>query len=390
MHNDIIYRKNYKLPNGDTGVSGSSLPLPYESKILHIENVSYDPTDNSLYGNNPKITRRIYDLENLREVIHSPYTQNLVKNRLMVGFYSHKSRFNSNRQEGYAYLDHNKEKILITIPSHVTTKLSVGNKNIAHTEEVMDTPTGKIVANLIKSKIGGWSSSANGIDGGSDTPSIVTQFNGFDYVILPGIPGNRNLQEAMQMLQELANQIQIPYEQIQEGIEDIKLEGFQTIMGSSAFKTFVNKEVQKKLTGIKNIVESAQINIGIKPNKNKSIECKIEEIINFINSPFANKHNSINKKDNNLLERLRIKLRIDRWKSDIAENKINQILEAIDTSKVQETKTILNILNDCKDSLKKSHYKDIPVVNNNNINQNQSKNPKKDSSANNIVDSILK
>ena len=62
---------------------------------------------------------------------------------------------------------------------------------VSHTQELLDTETGKIVAGLHASRVGGFSWACQGKDGRQSRPSILSGFSGFDYVLQPGFSGNR-------------------------------------------------------------------------------------------------------------------------------------------------------------------------------------------------------
>ena len=81
------------------------------------------------------------------------------------------------------------------IPSNVTTKFNVSaDGTVTHAQEILDTETtetGRIVSRLNESRVGGLSWACPGNDGGSKSPSKLTGFAGFDYVLNPGFSANR-------------------------------------------------------------------------------------------------------------------------------------------------------------------------------------------------------
>jgi len=82
--------------------------------------------------------------------------------------------------------------VVSNIPSNVTTAFTIGDDGtVIHTQEILDTETGQIVAGLNKSKVGGFSWACPGRDGGAIGATRLTGFAGFDYVLNPGFAMNR-------------------------------------------------------------------------------------------------------------------------------------------------------------------------------------------------------
>ncbi|EKK2558537.1 head processing protein, partial [Escherichia coli] len=68
-------------------------------------------------------------------------------------------------------------------PSNRTIDISIDDNGIVtHTQEILDTDTGRIVQGMINSGAGGWSWATSGPD---SSVSLVKSFHGFDYVTVP-------------------------------------------------------------------------------------------------------------------------------------------------------------------------------------------------------------
>ena len=84
------------------------------------------------------------------------------------------------------------QMVVNNTPSNVTTTLRVDDQgNVSHSQEILDTDTGKIVAALNKSRVGGFSWAAPGRDGGSAGATRLSVLAGFDFVLNPGYNANR-------------------------------------------------------------------------------------------------------------------------------------------------------------------------------------------------------
>ncbi|HAW5894198.1 TPA: head processing protein, partial [Escherichia coli] len=76
-----------------------------------------------------------------------------------------------------------KPVVLENVPSNRTIDISIDDNGIVtHTQEILDTDTGRIVQGMINSGAGGWSWATSGPD---YSVSLVKSFHGFDYVTVP-------------------------------------------------------------------------------------------------------------------------------------------------------------------------------------------------------------
>lgn len=131
--------------------------------------------------------KRNYLLESVRGMIESPQTQELLRLGEAFGYYGHQSRQRANKLDlgETEMIEINGKMVLVeNVPASRTIELSVdSNGVVTHTEEVLDTPSGRLVDSLISSTAGGWSWAT----GGKDTPqaSITRSYHGMDYVLQP-------------------------------------------------------------------------------------------------------------------------------------------------------------------------------------------------------------
>ena len=82
--------------------------------------------------------------------------------------------------------------IVSNIPSNVIVAFDVSPEGVvSHSQEVLDTETGKLVSTLHASRVGGFSWACPGVDGGRGKPTRLSGFSGFDYVLNPGFSSNQ-------------------------------------------------------------------------------------------------------------------------------------------------------------------------------------------------------
>ena len=139
---------------------------------------------------------RKYIIENAREICNSPATKEKIRLREALGFYGHGRRIlagkmNIGEVEAVTLPDGGKA-IVSNIPSNVTVAFDVSPEGVvSHSQEVLDTETGKSVSTLHASRVGGFSWACPGVDGGRGKPTRLSGFSGFDYVLNSGFSSNR-------------------------------------------------------------------------------------------------------------------------------------------------------------------------------------------------------
>lgn len=140
---------------------------------------------------------RNYLIENAREICYSPATRELIKLREAFGYYGHGRRVLDGREdltvgEVSIIMSKGKPALVSNVPSNLTIAFEVSEDGqVTHTQEILDTETGKIVAGLHASRVGGFSWACPGKDGKLSRPTLLSGFSGFDYVLQPGFSGNR-------------------------------------------------------------------------------------------------------------------------------------------------------------------------------------------------------
>lgn len=139
---------------------------------------------------------RQYLITNAREICYRPAVREKIKLREALGFYGHGRRILAGRmnlEEVEAIkLPDGSSAIVSNIPSNVTTSFDVAEDGtVTHTQEILNTETGKIVTGLHGSRVGGFSWACPGTDGGKSGVSRLSGFAGFDYVLNPSFAHNR-------------------------------------------------------------------------------------------------------------------------------------------------------------------------------------------------------
>lgn len=139
---------------------------------------------------------RKYVIENARNICYSPLTREKINKREAFGYYGHGRRILCGKMDiqevDIITLPDGSQAMVSNVPSNITVKFDVDEDgSVHHTQEILDTETGKIVQGLNASKVGGFSWACPGKDGGSKSVSLLTGFSGFDYVLAPGFSANR-------------------------------------------------------------------------------------------------------------------------------------------------------------------------------------------------------
>lgn len=134
-----------------------------------------------------KQNNRNYMLEAVKAMINHPETQEGLRLGELYGYYGHSRRQITGKMElpeTAVVMVEGKPIVIDNIPACRTIALSVDADGIVtHTQEILDTPTGRIVAAMLESRAGGWSWVTTGRD--SPSVSIPKNFFGFDYVKNP-------------------------------------------------------------------------------------------------------------------------------------------------------------------------------------------------------------
>lgn len=133
---------------------------------------------------------RKYVLESVRNTFNRADVKERINLGEMYGYYGHGRRalyYNKakklNLPEVSVVMVEGKPVVLENVPSNRTLSVSIDDDGIVtHTQEILDTDSGRIVQGMHNSNAGGWSWATSGND---SALSLVTSFDGFDYVTVP-------------------------------------------------------------------------------------------------------------------------------------------------------------------------------------------------------------
>lgn len=131
--------------------------------------------------------KRNYILNSVRTMFESMETQELLRTGEAYGYYGHSVRQRVgklNVMETEIINVNGKPVVVDNVPACRTTAISIDDDGtVTHTQEIFDTPTGRIVDSLISSQVGGWSWATSGRD--TKAASITKAYAGMDYVLQP-------------------------------------------------------------------------------------------------------------------------------------------------------------------------------------------------------------
>ncbi len=143
----------------------------------------------SLFNDGRKLgaNKRNYIIKSVQNMIASDATQEALRLGEAFGFYGHQPRQRANKLnigETEVITINGRPVVVENIPSNRTVSLSCSDDGIVtHTEEILDTDTGKIVASMQSSGAGGWSWATGGRD--TRQQSVANSYHGMDYVLKP-------------------------------------------------------------------------------------------------------------------------------------------------------------------------------------------------------------
>ena len=132
--------------------------------------------------------KRNYIIQSVKDMISNENTKELLRLKEAVGYYGHKPRERANKLfigESEIVNINGNSVVVDNVPASRTTDISVDEKTgvVTHTQEILDTPSGKIINALIEAGQGGWSWATGGRD--TQQASYAKTFAGFDYVLQP-------------------------------------------------------------------------------------------------------------------------------------------------------------------------------------------------------------
>lgn len=132
---------------------------------------------------------RQVNIEAWADFINSPDIQHLVASGDMYGYVGHETRQRFGLRPPDSFVGPSGEVIYIK-PSIRTIKLSANARgDVSAQHEFLDTETGKYAAQMYHSKAGGFSTAVK--TDSSPKGTVLTDFAGFDYVLMPNYNHNR-------------------------------------------------------------------------------------------------------------------------------------------------------------------------------------------------------
>lgn len=130
---------------------------------------------------------RGYLIDSVKRMRDSPLFKERLKLGELYGYFGHNLR----QLAGKMDLDETtivqfegKPVVIETVPSNRTVAFDVSDDGVVtHTQEILDTPSGRAVAAMLDAGVGGWSWAVNGIQGIAG--AVARTFHGFDFVKHP-------------------------------------------------------------------------------------------------------------------------------------------------------------------------------------------------------------
>lgn len=139
---------------------------------------------------------RGYLVDSVKRMRDSPLFKERLKLGELYGYFGHNLR----QLAGKMDLDETtivqfegKPVVIESIPSNRTVAFDVSDDGIVtHTQEILDTPTGRAVAAMVDAGVGGWSWAVKGFEGIAG--AIARSFHGFDFVKHPSYIDTEKMQ----------------------------------------------------------------------------------------------------------------------------------------------------------------------------------------------------
>lgn len=131
--------------------------------------------------------KRSYAVKAVQQLFASEAVREALRLGEAYGYYGHQPRQRAGKLtlgETEVINIGGKPVVVENVPSNRTVSIACGDDGVvSHTEEFLDTETGRIAKSLHGSKAGGWSWATGGRDSASN--AIATSFHGVDYVLNP-------------------------------------------------------------------------------------------------------------------------------------------------------------------------------------------------------------
>jgi hypothetical protein len=153
---------------------------------------------------------RNYLLESTIKTCYAPATREGLRQRELFGYLGHGRRQIAGKMRlgevEAVKLPDGSTLIMENVPSNVTVFFEIAKDgNVEHHQEIIESDPGRVVLGLNRSRVGGFSWAARGVDGGPLGATRMNGFEGFDYVMNPGFSANRGyiLEDAETATQEM-------------------------------------------------------------------------------------------------------------------------------------------------------------------------------------------
>lgn len=139
---------------------------------------------------------RNYIIENARKICDAPETREKIRLNEALGYFGHGRRVLAGKmtlnEVETIKLPNGSSMVIENIPSNVTTSFDIDSDgNVTHGQRILESEPGRVVKGLHNSRVGGFSWACSGKDGGVSKPTLISTFDGFDYVMNPGFARNR-------------------------------------------------------------------------------------------------------------------------------------------------------------------------------------------------------
>jgi hypothetical protein len=138
-------------------------------------------------GRTMDANKRNYVVQSVQKMLTSAKTQELLRLGESYGYYGHAPRARANKLdigETEVIMVKGKPVLVENVPASRTIDIKCSDDGIVeHTQEFLDTVTGKIALSLWESSAGGWSWATSGSD--SRERSFARGYHGMDYVNQP-------------------------------------------------------------------------------------------------------------------------------------------------------------------------------------------------------------
>ncbi|HCM0798108.1 TPA: hypothetical protein N2826_004070 [Vibrio parahaemolyticus] len=148
--------------------------------------------------------KRKYVIQSVQQMIASAKTQELLRLGEAYGYYGHAPRARANKLdigETEVIMVKGKPVLVENVPAARTIDIKCSDDGIVeHTQEFLDTVTGRIALSLWESGAGGWSWATSGSDGRDR--SFARGYHGMDYV---NQPNYISLDHPSMMMESLGN-----------------------------------------------------------------------------------------------------------------------------------------------------------------------------------------